>query len=1081
MSHAKPKWEMLESSGGLKPQPRTNHAMVTFQDKLYLFGGTNGIMWFNDVWTYDSRTSIWQELDCIGYIPSPREGHAATVVGEVAYFFGGRSPDGADLQELSAFKFSTRRWFTFQNMGPSPLGRSGHSLTAVGNKVVILGGEGSQTGPEDITGAFILDTSKIRYPPDNEPPSNNRGLAKNPPGTSPRIPSNFTQSGSPAQRGDGSPKIRQSGLPVPSGAVPRTREPSLQARPMNFQRDDGPDVARQAAVTNGHQEGEKTNLLQPPLLPSSSNFTESSESREAKPANRNKLTAVSPFNREMDSPSPTSVAPLSIPPHSKAEQSLGAVPKGALREGQNGEDIGLSGRMRQMECDNKWLQAELALAKESGYKLSQSGDIRFDQFPEKDRALWEALLAIKSELTEARQQVHSHGQDIGSRVAQLQSERDTALSEAAYANASLLGSGRPISDDSRSRELAKRLANTVAEQEHLRSILAQREGELSSKTELHAAIANEAKGLDERCSGMDNDLQKHLTELTSLRKRVIEAESTSRDIQAAHIEVESAKDSMEAELEELRRKVEGQDSMSKHINAIGSARSAILAATDRAAGTEKRMQEEAGIRQNLENQLSTMKSELQTKNDSLESSGREIARLRDMCASAAQEADAAKKVMLDGMSALVLSAKQDENVTSQPRENRLAEQLESSRQLHLSSIAAARAAEERLTEALERSNASETKHAQVSNELAHSQRRMADVIEDLATLKRQNGELVAALSERERELDTTSVKHRALHRMISGRGISADSGVNMNTGSAVSLSDGAQLRELESRLQQSEMQRNEAKNKYDESEREFREKLEQLEGDYASAVQYVKGSEKLLRKMKEEMSKYKSANARLNHELEENRSNSAVNTTNMDGSGRALEKPSQHGVTDEEFMRLEVHARDLTTQIDIFRDENEELRTTLNRKQAELGNAKSAANEAKGSFTRLQSDNKTLAKRAEDAEKKVSFLLDKMENSVDAYRQSFRLEDNAPPSPERPFISSDNRTSGALDSLANELDQLRAHWESTKSYRLTNPFEFEKRTASGNDLSTSLAKWREGLGDMDDESERARMNGALRS
>jgi hypothetical protein len=110
------------------------------------------------------------DLDCIGYIPAPREGHAAAIVDDVMYIFGGRTEGGADLGDLAAFRISSRGWFTFQNMGPSPSPRSGHSMTVYGKKVVVLGGEPSSAvghrEPQDLAIVYLLDTSKIRYPND---------------------------------------------------------------------------------------------------------------------------------------------------------------------------------------------------------------------------------------------------------------------------------------------------------------------------------------------------------------------------------------------------------------------------------------------------------------------------------------------------------------------------------------------------------------------------------------------------------------------------------------------------------------------------------------------------------------------------------------------------------------------------------------------------------------------------------------------------------------------------------------------------------------------------------------------------
>ena len=134
------------------------------------FGGTNGALWFNDVWSYDPVSSAWAQLECIGYIPAPREGHSAALVNDVMYIFGGRTEEGADLGDLAAFRLTSRRWYTFQNMGPSPSPRSGHSMTAFGNQIIVLAGEPS-SAPQDadeLSLVYILDTSKIRYPNDQQ-------------------------------------------------------------------------------------------------------------------------------------------------------------------------------------------------------------------------------------------------------------------------------------------------------------------------------------------------------------------------------------------------------------------------------------------------------------------------------------------------------------------------------------------------------------------------------------------------------------------------------------------------------------------------------------------------------------------------------------------------------------------------------------------------------------------------------------------------------------------------------------------------------------------------------------------------
>ncbi|KAG8980256.1 Negative regulator of mitotic exit, partial [Tulasnella sp. 427] len=161
------------------PARRTGHVCVTHNDKIYMFGGTDGQYHYNDTWCFDVPSRTWRELTCIGFIPVPREGHAAALVDDVMYVFGGRGVDGKDLSDLAAFKISNSRWYMFQNMGPSPSGRSGHAMAAAGSRVFVLGGESFTTEkPDDPSLIHVLDSRHIKYPDSNRaPPANAPGPA----------------------------------------------------------------------------------------------------------------------------------------------------------------------------------------------------------------------------------------------------------------------------------------------------------------------------------------------------------------------------------------------------------------------------------------------------------------------------------------------------------------------------------------------------------------------------------------------------------------------------------------------------------------------------------------------------------------------------------------------------------------------------------------------------------------------------------------------------------------------------------------------------------------------------------------
>lgn len=56
------------------------------------------------------------------------------------------------------------RWFNFENMGPAPSPRHGLTMTAVRERLFVLGGENTFSKMEDASLVYILDSTKIKYP-----------------------------------------------------------------------------------------------------------------------------------------------------------------------------------------------------------------------------------------------------------------------------------------------------------------------------------------------------------------------------------------------------------------------------------------------------------------------------------------------------------------------------------------------------------------------------------------------------------------------------------------------------------------------------------------------------------------------------------------------------------------------------------------------------------------------------------------------------------------------------------------------------------------------------------------------------
>jgi hypothetical protein len=74
---------------GIAPSPRNGHTMVLIGMHLYIFGGSDDVMSFNDVHTFHSGNMTWEKPTVHGTLPSQRSRHSATAVGNNMVVFGG--------------------------------------------------------------------------------------------------------------------------------------------------------------------------------------------------------------------------------------------------------------------------------------------------------------------------------------------------------------------------------------------------------------------------------------------------------------------------------------------------------------------------------------------------------------------------------------------------------------------------------------------------------------------------------------------------------------------------------------------------------------------------------------------------------------------------------------------------------------------------------------------------------------------------------------------------------------------------------------------------------------------------------
>ncbi|EKG11744.1 Kelch repeat type 1 [Macrophomina phaseolina MS6] len=1211
------RWEVLipnSSDGGPPPgqipPARTNHTIVTWNDKLYLFGGTDGINWFSDVWAYDPKANAWSELDCIGYIPLAREGHAAAIVNDTMYVFGGRTREGTDLGDLAAFKITSRRWYMFQNMGPSPSPRSGHSMTSYGKHIVVLAGEPSSSAPDrnELSLAYVLDTSKIRYPSSEQSPapsSERQGGRKMSVGEKSGIPQGRVGRESmmagpmgapPARPADGPPVV---GSP-PNGAagagsrLPRATGPPPSSGPPP----QGPPPQGQPPQprVNGARPGSKTPTKASGFGPTvdttraaafdrdtmSPVNRDSPTAREVEPQSvaaramreqgrdqsprgqsprglRSPVQAKSPHNHK-ESVDSTKSGPSRSDSHTRHQQSLDNIvqesPRGSIeghkhkrstsREVERPIDSGIGSSpavkqqneeiIRELEAArsrNAWLASELALARKAGYQANASNSPVLDEraadaFGDDDKPLVEALIKMRAELAKVQSSIDAQAVEAANKIAQIEKQRDAAISEAVYAKTKLAAhggsqAGTPLPDGNRGNmtpdmdrmnDLNRRLAASLASQTELSSRVDGLLVEIEAEKRTRRLAEETAEAAQKRASELDSYRQRTMMELESLRAELHEAEKAAREESASSAEAKASAQMLAVDKSELSGKLaRALEDVKTHSGVLESLRAAVSASTDKAALLESKLEDERSQRAELEQALAKLRAEHEDSKAELESTARRLRDSEEIAAKHAEEAAMHREAVLNGL-ARATDQDAEDNVADQ-RVQILQQQVDAASAMVRKNQEAADLASEKLRRAEERIAGLETFQEQASREGLSIRKQLQNAMREMQQLQSEKSELQQQFERQVLEANAHEVQLKTLKNLLDERGISTSAAEHRRSraldspSSRFSTPELNRVRELEQQLDASLKAHDEMRASFESREaeisKEWEEKITALHNDHQAAVKYLRGTEKMLTKMKSELERYKANNAELEKELD--RAKQRGLSPNQDSTDWEAERESLRTELSNVQLNLKNSVSELEGQISQLQTDLETARREQEAAAKKAQQFEQSAAQQQMEIENLRHEKAALEERAKDAERRVQMFLDQFENSVDNYRrqsqmvmQSHGPSGNAPghshhrshdsiagesiysqatdvtdrtaTPPQAQVTAAATRNSMALDSLATELETLRSHWESTnKAYRLSQNSYFDRTPTTENvDFSESLGSWRKRL-DLDDEDD----------
>lgn len=1082
------------------------------------------------------------------------------------YIFGGRTQEGVDLGDLAAFRITSRRWYMFQNMGHSPSARSGHSMTAFGKHIVVMAGEPSSSASDrnELSLAYLLDTSKIRYPPnESAPPQQALNAPRKMSGERSNIPQGKTtpparreslmtgpqSSRAPDAMGNamgavGSRLPRAAGQPPP-GPPPLQQPP--QPRPNGVNAQGAPNGRSRTPTTGDRSYG-------PPV---DTGFSGASERENRSPTTHDSPATAEPSSRKasdavsqrapkesMEGSRSGSIVSRNTSRSHRPQQSLDSVDQSTPRRsietqqrsisreadrrpidsglgaspaiGQQHEEL-----LRDLELiksKNAWYASELALARKAGYNPGMSASPSFDErstdaLRDEDRPLLEALFKMKSELERVQNSIKSQGEDAAKRIAEVERQRDAAVNEAIYAKTKLAAHGgggsqrgTPQPDSTRSggtpdmdriQDINRRLVASLAAQSELSTRLEKMKSELDAERRAKQLAEDTAEAAQNRVQELDSTRQKASAESESLRAGLHEAERIAREASASAAEAETSAKLLAVDKQEMSGKlVRLSEDSKRHVSLLQSLRDAVAASSEKSTLLEAKLDEERAQSDHLRQKLAQLRSEHELGTAELETASQKLRDAEQLAERHAEEARHHRDAVMAGLDRAAQANDGDQDAVDE-RVTILHQQVEAANAMARKNQAAADQASEKLRRAEERIAGLEAYQEQSSREGLTIRKQLQQSMRDMQAAETEKSELHQRHERLRLDSNAFEVQLKSLKNLLEERGVNPvdarRSRVLDSPNSRFGTPELNRVRELEQQIDSMNKAHEELRVAFEQREhdvsKDWEEKLQALHNDHQAAVKYLRGTEKMLAKMKQELDRYKTANTKLEEELEQARASTRDRSQEKNSEWEAERSRLQSELAGTQE-KMTATVSNLESQLAKMQSEVASARQQAEAAAASTKQAESAAEQSRGDLESLRRQHALVEERAREAESRVQMFLDQFETSVDSYRRQSQLPagsangelgrhrthdsvasadslyshndgSSTPEAAPRPS-STATRNSMALDNLASELDALRSHWETTnKAYRLSDRFDFEKTpTGDKHELGDSLSQWR---------------------
>lgn len=508
----------------------------------------------------------------------------------------------------------------------------------------------------------------------------------------------------------------------------------------------------------------------------------------------------------------------------------------------------------------------------------------------------------------------------------LEASRLAALKEAAWYRAKLAAyeqgnaSDGERLDQERSSALESQLAETQREKSSLQRQVAQMQEQLKLETQLRHSTDERLSETSKRALAAEAAQMSVYEQIAELQKRAFEAESGLREHKERAVSLAALLDQERASHEQTRSlKDEVTSSATSHADTLMQLKTALVATGARADEHQRLYTQHRDLAQSHQKMCATLQSQLGQREQEMAAVKQRVVELGTLLAAAEAEAaahrHASTNALTEAMSTRDFVGQRSFGGMAPDSEGKirsLEDEVASLHEMHASSRQAVDEAVAELIQVRERNMAFEKQHTGLQSELDVSRAQLSIALQEMARLKDQAATKAVELRDAIRASERANIKLQLLQEHMSEQGLpplpDADEGQGSTMAAQVvalqnEADTGARaVQELQSKAADAQVEIDalkrelagatdratvdEAMRRAEVSERElaettasYKDRMAQLENDYYAAVSFVKGSEKMLRKMRDSLARTKQDNARLQEEVERLKASTAGPTS----------------------------------------------------------------------------------------------------------------------------------------------------------------------------------------------------------